>query len=38
MKSSGIIGVIGASGAEAKDLNIAYEVGREIALGGYIML
>lgn len=38
MKPSGIIGVIGASEAEAKDLNIAYEVGREIALEGYILL
>lgn len=38
MRPSGIIGVIGASRAEAKDENIAYEVGQEIALKGYILL
>lgn len=38
MKLSGIIGVIGASMAEAEDINIAYEIGQEIALKGYILL
>ena len=38
MKNSRIIGVIGASSAEAIDENIAYEIGQEIALKGYILL
>ena len=38
MKHSGIIGVIGASIAEVKDENIAYEIGQEIALEGYMLL